>query len=775
MTKTNTPPPPSTLHSYEPPTEAASHPPPQRHHHDHEHHHHHSHHVRSAKSSGTVKETFEEKHLDGFKGEETVEVQAKVVSEPCVPPIIASAKASTKTKSTSIAASIKTPSAAVATSHITRRKSILATTSAGAQVVKVVPAAASAPATIVPSVAPSVATLPTSVKPYSKTPSSKAVSGPRTVKDPSLRALSPTPSRRSRYSHHHPEVIVNVTIPQAVAAPAPLPPPVLTPDSLAPIVTEGTVKEAIEKAVEDVPATPLVVPVTPHHASKTVSIPAVPPSPSPSTRSRLSRLQSAKATTVPLPSVAPTAVEQDVEEEAEETVVEETKVVTTTRTIKRRPASPPKVFESCNRYVENILEDEDPAPPPPTKPKSSVQSNPQIPPRPPSPVCSAPNTPVTMKCHLFNSKSSLSPKIRTVETTTVETISYPLLQQQSIEETDVNTAASTAGGPTTKGIGGARSVVLTASSGRMSGTKAGIRPIPMVDYKGLMKRSPAPSQKKPLPPPTAAATPPAPVPTRIDEATTTSAAQAMPLPATTAAMTASAPSTASPTTIALEATPAPTSLRTIMTLSAQLDRDSHRNEHVHARWRDHTNVNKVNGPDAARQVETTELPVETDKERRRQTKRETKERKKRDKLTSSPPYRPIGALPPPISERYACPPAPTEIERQAKQRLGEKMGRGGPTLPPPLPLPRPQLFPRPPPLVGVRPPIIPHQMFNPMMFNPMMSGYPIGTMGMPMGMGMPMAGPMPGIMPGMPGVGNLPRGWFGRDQLGRGALMGPGM
>lgn len=27
--------------------------------------------------------------------------------------------------------------------------------------------------------------------------------------------------------------------------------------------------------------------------------------------------------------------------------------------------------------------------------------------------------------------------------------------------------------------------------------------------------------------------------------------------------------------------------------------------------------------------------------------------------------------------RYACPPAPTEIERQAKQRLGEKMGRGG--------------------------------------------------------------------------------------------------
>lgn len=166
-----------------------------------------------------------------------------------------------------------------------------------------------------------------------------------------------------------------------------------------------------------------------------------------------------------------------------------------------------------------------------------------------------------------------------------------------------------------------------------------------------MKRSPAPSQKKPLPPPTVAATPPSPVPSTIDEVTTTCAAQAMPLPATTAAMTASAPSTASPTTITLEATLAPTSPRTIMTLSAQLDRDNHGNEHVHARWRDHTNVNKVNGPDAAGHLETTELPVETDKERRRRTKRETKERKKRDKLTSSPPYRPIGALPPPISER----------------------------------------------------------------------------------------------------------------------------
>lgn len=486
MTKTKTPPPPSALHLYEPPTEIASQPPSQRHHHDHEHHHHYSHYVRSVKPSGTVKETIEEKRLDGFKGEGTVEAQAKVVSGPSVRPI-ASAKASSKTKSTSIAASVKTPSAAVATSHITRRKSILATRSAPAQVVEVVPAATSAPATIVPSVVPSVATLPTiiqRVQASSKAPSAKAISGPRTVKERSLRAPLPTPSHRSRYSHHHPEVIVNVTIPQAIAASAvPLPLPVITPDPPTPIVTEETAKETVEKAVEDVPATPLAVPATAHHASKTVSIPAVPPSLSPFTRSRLSRLQSAKATTVPLPPVAPTAVEQGVDEEPEEKVVEETRVTTTTRTIKRQPASPPKVFESSSRYLENTLEDEDPAPPPSpppsTKPKSSVQSNPQIPPLPPSPVCSAPNTTVTMKCHLFKSKSSPSPNVRTVETTTVETISYPLLPQQSIEETDVNTAATTAGGPTTKGIGGARSVALTASSGRMSGTRAGIRPIPM--------------------------------------------------------------------------------------------------------------------------------------------------------------------------------------------------------------------------------------------------------------------------------------------------------
>lgn len=461
MTKTKTTPPPSILHWYEPPTKIVSQTPSQRDHHDQEHHHHHSHYVRSVKPSRTVKETIEEKHLDGFKGEGAVEAQAKVVSEPSVPPI-ASAKASSKTKSTSIAASAKTPSAAVATSHITRRKSILATRSAPAQIVEVVPAATSAPATIVPSVVPSVATLPTT----------------------SLRVPSPTPSHRSRYSHHHPEVIVNVTIPQAIAASAvPLPPPVITPDPPTPIVTGETVKETVEKAVEDVPATPLAVPATAHHASKTVSIPAVPPSLSPSTRFQLSRLQSAKATTVPLPPVAPTAVEQGVDEEPEEKVVEETRVTTTTRTIKRQPASPPKVFESSSRYLENTLEDEDPAPPPSpppsTKPKSSVQSNPQIPPLPPSPVCSAPNTTVTMKCHLFKSKSSPSPKIRTVETTTVETISYPLLPQQSIEETDVNTAATTAGGPTTKGIGGARSVALTAKSGKMSGTRAGIRPIPM--------------------------------------------------------------------------------------------------------------------------------------------------------------------------------------------------------------------------------------------------------------------------------------------------------
>lgn len=159
-------------------------------------------------------------------------------------------------------------------------------------------------------------------------------------------------------------------------------------------------------------------------------------------------------------------------------------MVTTTRTIKRRPASPPEVSETGSRYVESIPEEEEPAPPPPpppppphsTKPKSVKSSPKALPPL--SPVHSAPNTPVTMKCHFFGSKSSPPPKTRTIGTTTVETVSYPLLPQ-SVEEADVNTAVTTAGGPTTKGMGCARSVALTVSSGRMSGTKAGIRPIPM--------------------------------------------------------------------------------------------------------------------------------------------------------------------------------------------------------------------------------------------------------------------------------------------------------
>lgn len=778
----------STLHSYDPPTDVASYPPSQRHHHNHEHHHHHhSHYVRPVKPDGPVKETIEEKHADELKEEKiVVEAQAEATPELVAPPIIASsAKASTKTKSR--AASVKARSAAATTSHITRTKSIFATTSSPAQVVEVVPAAPSAP-----SVAAPPPTVVPSVKAPSKVPSVKAVDKPPSVKAPTIRPLSPTPSHRSRYSHHHPEVIVNVTIPQAVAAPVPIPPPVIAAIPPTPIVIEETVKEAAEEAVEDFSATPLVVPATvpptTTRASTIASIPAVPPSPSLSTRPRLSGLQS--TTTAPLPPVVPTAEEQGVGGESEEEIVEETKVVTTTRTIKRRPGSPPEVFETGSRYVESIPEEEEPAPPPPpppppphsTKPKSVKSSSKPLPPL--SPVHSAPNTPVTMKCHFFGSKSSPPPKTRTIGTTTVETVSYPLLPQ-SVEEADVNTAVTTAGGPTTKGMGCARSVALTVSSGRMSGTKAGIRPIPMVDYQALMKRSPLPSQTKPLSPPTVAAAP-APMPITIAEVTT-SPAQAMTVtelrPASTVAMTtpgprtvpppnalppstAPPPSTLAPTTVAMEAT-APTGPKTIMTLSAQLDKDSHGNEHLHARWRDHTNANEADvaiGHDAREHVGIIESRGRTNKERRRP--------EKRDKF-SSPPYRPVGALPPPMSERYAYPAAPSEIGRQARERLSAKLGRGGAPLP--LPLPHPQLFPRPPPLVGVRPPSIPHQMFNPMMLNPMMPGYPMGTMGMPMGMGMPMAAPIPGIMPGMPGVGNLPRGWFGRDQLGRGAHMGPGM
>ena len=213
-----------------------------------------------------------------------------------------------------------------------------------------------------------------------------------------------------------------------------------------------------------------------------------------------------------------------------------TKVIMTTTTT-RRPASTPEpipapmVMDLSKGYVEN---DPDWKYSPP-KAKAVAPPPPPVPPTPPP----APTPP------------RASPE-RFIERTTVETISYPV---------NVDTAVTTAGGVTTKDIGGARSAMLSQSTAGRSDTKAGLKPISYgklvltprtigpfglighsVDYDNILRATP-PVRKPSLPLP-------APVP-------------------------ASTP---------------PRGSQTVATMSAHLDVDSKGNEHLHARLRDHTGV-----------------------------------------------------------------------------------------------------------------------------------------------------------------------------------------
>ncbi|WVQ97827.1 hypothetical protein IAU59_004942 [Kwoniella sp. CBS 9459] len=845
--------PPPSLHSIEPPTEAPAptvavdvdidigpdadgksdgRPPSQHHLHEHEHHHHHSHYARSVHSDGGVVET----KTDIVETQEIKEIppkskQAATVEtdQEAAPPAISTAKAaSNKAKSK---AALPTTVAATSTKS------------------KAAPALSAKQ----PSVTATIAKSPTA-----KVPSEKPVSAkPPSVKPPTVIAVqqaaptpvpaSPAPSHRSirsHRSHHHPEVIVNVTIPQPTPAPVPAPVPAASPAPAKPVTVVQEAEQVIEREVVEIqPSTPLVVP-----ASRPPSAVA---SPAPTGRSKLSSIFKPKPKSPPPEEEEPTP--------AEEEVVEETKVITTTTTtIKRRPPSPPKVISTDNPFVEN---DPEPSlPPAATTTAKSAKSKPKSLP-PPSPVPSIKSVPATpvpatpMKLPSLFKPSPLGGSgsggkkkpMKMVETTTVERYIVPADSDEeggaAVEVdvevdaagADVDTAATTVGGPTTKGIGGARSNALTVTSGRQSGTKAGLRPIPMIDYQALIRHTPPPSIRKsiqslpPAPTTYAAQTPTPPAPktivtmsaqldrdsqgnehlhARMRDHTGVPPQQGPPAPTTYVPPPTTVAPPPAPT---MSAAPAPTAVpapQTIVTLSAQLDRDSKGGEHLHARMRDHTGVTK--GLD----LDTGENPLQTEKERK---KREKKEKKAAEKaaaagglgqgMDTSNPYRPIGnTAPPPKSERYAYPPAPTVIEQQAKERfhnrfnnqggaggmpgmgMGMGMGGAGMGMGPPYPPPLPQTYPRPPPLIGTRPPMFGPPMMG-MGMNPMMGmgmgmggmggmgmmGMPMMGMGMPMGMSMPMAAPIPGVVPGQPGMGymNSMPGRFGRDMLGR-DFAGPG-
>ncbi|RXK37599.1 hypothetical protein M231_05141 [Tremella mesenterica] len=461
--------------------------------------------------------------------------------------------------------------------------------------------------------------------------------------------------------------------------------------------------------VTEVPA-PTVIPTHPQvHAIPTPQVRAVPLSPA-QTKMRFNPF---KSTPTPKP---------DPEELPGELV--ETKVVTTTTTYRRASPEEPS-FPAGHNIVENV-------------PGAYEQSR------------QAPTI-----GQYEQSRKSVSPVLeRVIE----EEISFPV----KARELDSRTFSSPVGPATSKAL----SDKLAGVEVQEPGLKAGIRPIPYIDYTALIRQTP-PSTRKYL-----TAKP------KISRSTSPFQ------PALTEKSTVGQPLHS-----ILKPTPAP---QTIASLSADLEVDAAGHEHLHATLRDHTGVHRVeqldgvDSGDALGLLGKDLIPRDT-KEKDRDRKKGKKEKKDRDRDWDGggEPYIPLGdALPPPRSERYAYPPAPTEIENAARERYANKWkgayppGSQGQVNAQSYPPVQPALFPRPPPTVASRPP-----MFGP----PMMGMYPgmgmgMGMMGMPMmgmgampGMGLPMGAPIPGVMPGMPGMGyynSLP-GRFGRDMLGR-DFAGPG-
>lgn len=111
--------------------------------------------------------------------------------------------------------------------------------------------------------------------------------------------------------------------------------------------------------------------------------------------------------------------------------------------------------------------------------------------------------------------------------------------------------------------------------------------------------------------------------------------------------------------------PTPAAPKTILTMSADLDRDSKGGEHLHARVRDHTNVVKpvkpvikkttkdktTGGVDVHVDVDGQHIDIGLDQGI--ETKKERKEREKQERAERKEPlYRPLrGAYPAPLSER----------------------------------------------------------------------------------------------------------------------------
>lgn len=120
--------------------------------------------------------------------------------------------------------------------------------------------------------------------------------------------------------------------------------------------------------------------------------------------------------------------------------------------------------------------------------------------------------------------------------------------------------------------------------------------------------------------------------------------------------------------IHVHASPPPAAPKTVMTMSADLDRDSKGGEHLHARVRDHSNVpqkagkvvskktsqDKTTGGEVDVHIGVNGTHVDVDVDQGIETKKEKREREKREKKEKKEPlYKPLrGAYPPPMSERW---------------------------------------------------------------------------------------------------------------------------
>jgi hypothetical protein len=395
-------------------------PPPSHHEHEHEHHHRHSHYDRSV-------------HEDGTVVEKTVIEDVQEVTDTAPDPADQPKGGGNKKKGKKTIA--KATAVAAAEAEVIERT----VTETVKEIITVPPSSRKAPSVITPTFIASTSKTPSVRAPsIVVAPAEPAVVAPIIIQPP-VPVNAPAPPSPAR-SHHHPEIIVNVNVPAALApAPAPAPPVIVAPKPIS---------------------------VRAH----SIRVPSLPASPAGSVSSMRLPKCLKPADHVGLVQAVP-EVDEDSQDHGhvlgsgEEAV---TKVITTTTTT-RRAATPPRepspVHEKYDPFIP-IVESDPAFIAPPHIPKIITPPPPAIVPNVIHPV---PHT------HTLDGMPH-----KTIETTTVETVSYPLgvPTPRNHGGKSVVTTATTIGDPTTEGYGRSKTALELVTEGRQ-GMKGGLKPIPI--------------------------------------------------------------------------------------------------------------------------------------------------------------------------------------------------------------------------------------------------------------------------------------------------------